>query len=208
MRATAISNQPGAYFKCRWRGPLARVLLTVDTSASPQPFLTLTYAFDSQAASSAVFVPPGMRHAQLSLVPEAPVAASTAATAVADDECSESEQHTLVVHILASVQQLDRWGFCPRWRQNGSPAVTPPLCSLRLEQVELPMGATAVMPALNRRRMIAFGCSITEGVCAGFEPSIKGGDLEVNASKSAWAATTAECLGAEYSNVGFGRQGW
>ena len=133
----------------------------------------------------------------------------------------------------------------------------------------LPAGATATAPALRRRSLLAFGCSITEvpnrdtkigacrdiytkapqplpaaagyhrplrsatsciptatvyqlppmlllqaphassqGVCAGFVPGAKGGDLNANSAVSSWVVAAAGELDAEYSCVGYGRQGW
>mmetsp|Transcript_20012 Transcript_20012/g.47949 ORF Transcript_20012/g.47949 Transcript_20012/m.47949 type:complete len:474 (-) Transcript_20012:153-1574(-) len=191
VRSTAISNQPGAYFKCSWRGLLDTVVLTVDSSASSQPFMNLSYAFDEQPCC-VVTVPHGSRSAEVQLVP-------TQTCAKTEDSVSkETDTHSIVVHILASVQQFDRWG---------SDGKLPPN-TLRLASVQLPYGADAQLPKALKYSMVAFGCSITEGVCARFKPGSKASDLNSNSSTSAWHVATAEALNAEYSSVGFGRQGW
>eukprot|EP00966_Prymnesium_polylepis_P213877 4953316-Prymnesium_polylepis.1 len=191
-RVAAISNQPGAYFRCSWRGSLGRVLLEVASSAASQPFMNLSYAFDA-LPSSVIGIPHASERAELQLTPPATSGATEGGIAT-----DEPEQHTLTVHILGSVQQYDRWGTDR----------APPACSLRLLQILLPPAAVPLPPVVRCHSMIAFGCSITEGVCAAFTPGGKGGDLHANASTSVWAAAAAAALDAEYSIVGFGRQGW
>ena len=105
------------------------------------------------------------------------------------------------MRIRNSVQQLDRWG------QGGGAS---PASSLKLRSIHLPPGAVAVMPIVRPRRLLAFGCSITEGVCAGYRPDtgLRGGDLNVNDAAAAWVVAAAAKLDAEFGSVGFGRQGW
>ena len=121
---SAISALPGAYVKCHWRGPLGAVALVVDSSSATQPFMRLAFAFDGQEAAT-VSVPHGLSLAVITLEPALAPAAEAAATSTIEDaapeesraKClgrggqaahEEEEAHSLVVHILASVQALDR----------------------------------------------------------------------------------------------------
>ena len=62
-------------------------------------------------------------------------------------------------------------------------------------------------PRLRPKRILVFGDSIVEGVGA---EAAKGrnGDLIANAGAKTWVVALAERMDAEYSSVGYGRQGF
>ena len=184
----AITQSPGAYLKLAWTGGDA-VELELDSRTMESKFMTLSCHMDGLPEQS-VLVPPGQVSARLPLTHGA-----------ASSQDAPQKEHTLLVRIRNSVQQLDRWG------QGGGAA---PASSLKLRCIHLPPGAVAVMPIVRPRRLLAFGCSITEGVCAGYRPDtgLRGGDLNVNDAAAAWVVAAAAKLDAEFGSVGFGRQGW
>ena len=182
----AVTANPGAYFRAAWRTggnhSGGRVDLVLDSSAATGPFMTLTYSIDGQQERR-ICLPHGDARACLSL----------------ELDAAPREERTLLVRVENSVQQFDRWG---------SPTQPLPACSLRLLSVRLPRGAVPLEPRLRKRRLLCFGCSITEGVSAAYQASTKGGDLNWNSASSTWAVQAAELLDAEVGIVGFGRQGW
>ena len=191
----AITSNPGAYLRVAWSGGRGNIELVIDSSAASTPFMMLSYSLDG-APVQRVSVPHRNPSARLSLPCSTDDANSDAPTAAITEQLPR--RRTLVVHLHASVQQFDRWGG------EGHP----PACSLRLASIRLPRGATSAAPIVRPRRVLGFGCSITEGVCAGFQVGTRGGDLNWNDGSATWVTTVAEHLDAEYGNVGFGRSGW
>ena len=214
-RGVAITQSPGAYVCVSWvcadeagnlEGDLGRNLeLELDTSALTVPFLNIGYAMNG-GADTKLLVPPGQRAATLVLtIPQAAADGAAADGAAADGAAAdgaaadERRVHTLRLYVESSVQQLDRWGDGPH---------RPPACALRLRALTLPAGATAVPTPPRPRRLLVFGCSITEGVSATVVAGERCGDLLTNAASATWARAMADALDADYGAVGFGRQGW
>ena len=174
----ASTANPGAYLRIAWEGECS---IEVELEpARTEPHMVLTWSMDAR--------------------PDQPVRLDgSSSRLVLDAAATEDATHSLLLRVEASVQQLDRWG---------GGAGAPPGCSLRLRAIRLPPGARPLAPRVRRRRLLAFGCSITEGVCAGFIPGSRAGDLLTNSSTTTWASTVAHALDAELGAVGFGRQGW
>jgi lysophospholipase L1-like esterase len=179
----------------------AEVLLEVDTSAMTQSFMCVAFSIDGSLLEKKL-LPHGEPCARVKLATPLIPPVSPPDAEVSDSDGEARAVHSLVVLVQSSVQQFDRWGRS---------ADKPPACSLRLRAIELllPQGCSAVPPDLRPRRVLAFGCSITEGVCTSVEPGgTRGGDLGCNAASETWVAALARSLDAEYGSVGFGRQGW
>jgi len=186
----AVSQTPGAYFRVEWEGVASKPLtLEVDTSAMDMACMSIAYSLDG-AELEVLVLPHGKRRARLDLpVPDATFGAQ------------EVRRHRLFVSIYNSRQKVDRWGA----------KGTLPQSALRLRAVLLPPGATVLQPQLRPRRILAFGDSIVEGVCACAERTeehSKISDLDANSSSKTWVAEVADHFDAEYSSVGYGRHGY
>ena len=125
------------------------------------------------------------------------------------DDDDPHRVHTLTVHVHNMLQHADRWGTASA---DGGQTSALPAVSLRVRHVELPVNATsAVRPLLHDHRLLAFGCSITEGTGANYRATggIAGsGTLRADMASATWVTKLASCLGCEYSSVGYGRLGW
>lgn len=99
--------------------------------------------------------------------------------------------HTFKVWFLAADYGQDRWNL--------------PAESLRITGVTLDEGGTTTVPALQPKRILFFGDSITEGVHT--ESASKDPVRDDNA-RHAYPTTCAAALNAEFGVVGFARQGW
>ncbi|KAL3902780.1 MAG: hypothetical protein SGPRY_011928, partial [Prymnesium sp.] len=185
----AVCVCPGAYMRIDWVGPYAAPLaIVVDTSACSDAFMTIACARNDGPVKT-IELPYGDSHARLEL----PLLDGCGPP----ETSSDGERHRLWLSLHSSKQKLDRWG---------EPG-TLPLCSLRIRKVLLPPGSTPVSPRLRPRSILVFGDSIVEGVGAEYTPG-RLSDMHNNSSHQTWVKHAAQRLDAEYSCVGYGRQGW
>mmetsp|Transcript_38717 Transcript_38717/g.93988 ORF Transcript_38717/g.93988 Transcript_38717/m.93988 type:complete len:689 (+) Transcript_38717:48-2114(+) len=188
----AIAVCPGAYLRLDWEGEYgAPLALVIDSSSASDSFISIACSRDDGPLER-VLLPHGQSHATVELPP---LHASDPPEPAASG--GGRTRHRLWVCLDSSKQKLDRWGDVGIL----------PACSLRIRRVLLPPGATPVPPRLRPLRMLAFGDSIVEGVAAEYQPG-QMGDLKNNASHKSFVACAARRLDAEYSSVGYGRQGW
>lgn len=187
--ASAIN--PGAYIKCSFRGTTS-VALSVD--AMPclwEGCMTLAYTVDD---------------GPMRLV-KAPSHGGTVGAAVVlplanahNSTLNATKTHTLVLHIYNAIQ------YGNRWRNLGLAPYTDQRQALMVRGLVLDDGAALQPSALRKKRMIAFGDSITEGINAGCSKS--GPRNSADAATKTWVQPVAAALDAEYGQVGFGRQGF
>jgi lysophospholipase L1-like esterase len=106
--------------------------------------------------------------------------------------------HTLAFYLAATDAYVDRWNR--------------PVQSLKITGVEIENGATVSAPAgpiaIEPRRALLFGDSITEGMWVLGDSKDSAKALEFNDATQAWPAMLAEALGTEYGICGFGGQSW
>ncbi|KAL1507994.1 hypothetical protein AB1Y20_007596 [Prymnesium parvum] len=188
----AIAVCPGAYLRLDWEGEYgAPLALVIDSSAAKDTFIAIACARNDGKVER-VILPHGETHARVEL----PMLGGGPSREPVEGG-NGRERHQLWLCLDSSKQKLDRWGEVG----------TLPVCSLRIRHVLLPPGATPVAPRLRPLRMLVFGDSIVEGVAAEYQPS-KMGDLHNNAAHRTFVAAAARRVDAEYSSVGYGRQGW
>jgi lysophospholipase L1-like esterase len=119
-----------------------------------------------------------------------------------DGDASPSNPHTLVLYIYNSLQ-INRWL---------DPAVGG--AALLVKGIALNTSAVTVPTLLRQKRAILFGDSITEGCAAQCQPDPSchadktKGELCTNAATKTWGPALAAALDAEFSQIGFGGQGW
>ena len=129
---------------------------------------TLSYSIDGLPEQS-VLVPHGQVSARLPL---------THGAALSED-APQKEEHTLLVRIRNSVQQLDRWG------EGGGAS---PASSLKLRSIHLPPGAVAVMPTVRRAASLPSAAPSRKASAPVIDDTLglRGGDLNVNDAAAAW----------------------
>jgi len=186
----AQSNNPGAYFKLAFTGTTS-VSLQLDLSDTPtNPFMKLRYTLND------------LPYVDVTLpITQLVIASGLKAT----------DQHTLIVYILASSQGEDRW--------NG------PRCVCRVLGLGVDTGASLLPPVLRPKKMIVYldsigedvrvlGASAAPGTVTKTEPIDSKSntwlrdDLHDNDSTAVWTMSLAAALDAEISVVAFGRQGY
>lgn len=106
--------------------------------------------------------------------------------------------HTLAFYLAATDAYADRWNR--------------PAQSLKITGIEMDAGASASAPsgpiAIEPKRALLFGDSITEGMWVLGDSKVAAKAVEFNDSTQAWPAMLAEALGTEYGTCGFGGQSW
>jgi lysophospholipase L1-like esterase len=106
--------------------------------------------------------------------------------------------HTLAFYLAATDAYADRWNR--------------PVQSLKITGIEIDAGAAVSAPsgpnAIEPKRALLFGDSITEGMWVLGDSKDPSKSLEFNDATQAWPAMLAEALGTEYGICGFGGQSW
>jgi len=106
--------------------------------------------------------------------------------------------HTLAFYLAATDAYADRWNL--------------PVQSLKITGIEIDAGASVSAPsgpiAIEPKRALLFGDSITEGMWVLGDSKDYTKALEFNDATQAWPAMLAEGLGTEYGICGFGGQSW
>eukprot|EP00929_Paragymnodinium_shiwhaense_P067810 TRINITY_DN34094_c0_g1_i1.p1 TRINITY_DN34094_c0_g1~~TRINITY_DN34094_c0_g1_i1.p1 ORF type:complete len:452 (+),score=65.99 TRINITY_DN34094_c0_g1_i1:79-1434(+) len=122
------------------------------------------------------------------------ISGSTASLSLAEG-LDWGSDYTLRVEIYNSIQENgDRFGANPK-------------TGLHLQGIVLDAAAVTIPLQLAKKRALFYGDSITEGVSAECGEG-HWGDLNANAAPKTWVASVASAFDAEYSQVGFGYQGW
>ena len=106
--------------------------------------------------------------------------------------------HTLAFYLASTDAYADRWNR--------------PVQSLKITGIEIDAGAAVSAPsgpiALEPKRALLFGDSITEGMWVLGDSKDSTKAVELNDATQAWPAMLAEALGTEYGICGFGGQSW
>lgn len=176
--ASAIN--PGAYFKFSFSGSTSVALLVDAMPCLWDSCMTLAYSVDDEP----------MRQVT------APSHSGTAGPAVdvqladaTNGTLNATAVHTVVVYIYNAIQ------YGNRWRDLGLPPATDQRQALMVRGILLDDGAKLQRALLRKKRMIAFGDSITEGINAACSRS--GPRNSADAATKTWVQPVAAALGAE-----------